>query len=399
MDHEPFARMNYRLLLSYVLLILVACQDRLNYDVPLAPVLGIVVDGQITDQPGPYSVTLSTEYDLESKESLRQGIIAKQVTLFDDLGNSESFIHEGEGNYRSQENGMRGAVGRAYKLRIELLDGRLYESRYDTIYPPGNLSNLTHEFSATSTLNGSAEYGFDIKVKAGALANNANRFIYKFKGTFQSDTNPELMCPVDEVSRSQCEPCGSTAPCPGCNKCNLKPLCSGIRNYGNVQVPKFERIGPCECCRCWYDIFNATPVLSREQAKRTGTVEEYQVYRIPLNRWMFQHKVYVEVQQVSLSAQAMKFWRAIETQNSALGSLFQPVTGKIPNLFDQLSGPAGRISGVFFAGASISKNLFITRDDVPAPITIPNADELPWKDSCLKLFPNSTTTRPPFWVD
>jgi hypothetical protein len=114
-----------------------------------------------------------------------------------------------------------------------------------------------------------------------------------------------------------------------------------------------------------------------------------------------QHKVYAEVQQYTVSKQAYRFFQAIQDQRSATGSLFQPVTGEIPNNFVQQSGTPLTINGFFHAGGVNSKHIIIRQLDVP-PNTykFPSAtDSLIVPKNCINLYPNSTTKRPAIWAD
>ena len=118
---------------------------------------------------------------------------------------------------------------------------------------------------------------------------------------------------------------------------------------------------------------------------------------MPLDGWIFMHKLHVKVSQQSLTPQAFAFWKSIKDQKEAVNSLFQPVTGKIPTNFVQISGPSSPLLGFFYSTSVSEKSIFITRDDVPNTSIIPATP--PWEDSCLTLFPFGVTTKPDFWID
>ena len=202
-------------------------------------------------------------------------------------------------------------------------------------------------------------------------------FLWKFISTFQVDTRPEL----------HDEPCGESR-CP-------KPLpCSGfILSAGSL-----EKVKDCECCTCWTSIFNNEVIVSDNQLVNGGRFTEIKASYVPVDVWTFKHKVYAQVKQMSLSPQAFAFWKSVQSQKNATSSLFQPVSGKIPSNFIQTGGQPGPIEGLFFATAVTIKGIFITRSDIPNQSIIPVSD-LTFNDSCLKLFPNSTTDRPAFWTD
>jgi len=320
---------------------------------------------------------------------LKTPISAERVVISDDQGSSEVLSEVEAGIYQTDTSGIHGAVGNVYTLRIEFSDGRTYESKPDTLFPSGKVDSVYFVFKDEKTAEGASNYGFDVLFIPRAGSESNYHFLWKFTGTFQADTNPEFGIN---------EPCGDIT-CAGCNRCNYRPLCSGIRNIsGFPDLPRasFIRIGPCECCTCWYNFFNTEPMLSEDQLVKDGRFSTQKAMYVPLGAWTFKHKVHAKVSQMSLSRQAFDFWKAIKDQKSAINSLFQPVTGKIQSNFVQISGQPAPVEGLFFATGITSKAIFIERSDVPNESMIPTTD-LPFADSCLKLFPYATTEKPDFW--
>ena len=366
-----------------------ACLDRIYIDVGDIAVNTIAVNGHITNEPGPYQVAINMAFDIESKESLRHPVSAERVVISDNTGASEVLTEASAGIYVTKADGIRGTVGRTYSLRIELQDGRVYESVPDTLLEAGKIDNLYSEFTEEQTPENVTLYGFDVKFTPSIVTENRYHLMWKFTGTFQSDTNPEF---------KEDEPCGEIT-CQGCNRCNYRPLCSGIRNMSplpGIDRAIFVRIGPCECCTCWYDFFNTQILLSDDLFVQEGKFSTQTAMHIPLEAWTFQHRVYAKVTQFTLSRKAFDFWKAVKDQKTAINSLFQPVTGKIKTNFVQVSGPPVGIEGLFFAAGTASKAMFIDRDDVREGVPIPEPGVL-FDNSCLKLFPYATTEKPEFW--
>lgn len=354
-----------------------ACVDRIDIDTDIGETFPIAVEGFITDEPGPYKVEISKSFDMESKESMKAPISAKKVSILDDMGNSEDLVEIGQGIYQTNPNGIRGEIGRAYKVRIQLLDGRIYESVLDTLKSYGSMDSVYHEFVQEKNTEGVTNYGFNVYFDANAGSQSAYYFLWKFKGTFQVDTNPELY----KV------PCGSEARCPSPRPCSSYVV--GID--GNLEYVK-----PCECCTCWVDFFNNMPVISDNQFIDGGKFTKIKATYVPVTQWTFMYKVHAEVKQYTLSRQAFNFWKALVAQKTATTSLFQPITGKVQGNLIQISGDPGPIEGLFYASSVSSKSMFITRRDVPDESMIPPQD-LPYEESCTKLFPYSTTEKPLYW--
>ncbi len=369
-------------------LLLGACVDRLQFDIIKSPDYGIVVDGFISNQPGPYTIKISKAFDIESKESIKLSVTAKRLILSDNHGFSEELSEVNSGTYQTKATGIRGQIGNIYKLRVELLDGKIYESVPDTLLSSGKMDSLYYSYEGATKLDGGTEYGFDVFANSSQGSSSNNRFMWKMAGTFQSETHPEFQ-------DGGCFWLGY--------KCNFLPPCSGYRNIGTQSFREIVKVFPCECCTCWYSIFNSKPILSDDYISTGQTYKAIKVHRIPINAWIFMHKIHVEVSQLSLTHRSFRFFKAILNQKNAVNSLFQPVSGKIPVNFIQLSGEEVPVQGIFYATGISSKSRYIKRENVPHYGLLPSSDELAKAGigfvSCLELFPNATNIKPLFWED
>ena len=172
-----------------------------------------------------------------------------------------------------------------------------------------------------------------------------------------------------------------------------RPCSSYILDNGQLRYIK-----NCSCCSCWSNLLNPDPIVSDNQFVQGGQFKGIRAMYVPLTQWTFMYKVHAQVNQMSLSRKAFTFWKGVKDQKSANASLFQPVTGKIPGNFAQISGTQAPIEGLFFATSISSRSVFINRSAVPNPSVIPNVS-LPFADNCLSLFPNSTLVKPSYWTD
>lgn len=371
-----------------IFLVLGACVDRLHFDIKKSNDYGIAVDGFVSDQPGPYQIRINRAFDIESIETIKTPVSVKHLILSDNKGTSEELKEINSGIYETNAVGIRGQVGKVYTLRIELTDGKIYESVPDTLLPAGRMDSLYYSYISVPNKDGALDNGFDIFVNA-SRGDGGSRFMWKMTGTFQSETRPECFA-------GQCFILDG--------KCNFLPPCTGIRNVGSTSFPELIRVKPCECCKCWYKIFNTKPVLSDDQLNSSGNYNDLLLHRIPVSPWIFMHKIHVRVSQISLTRNSFRFWKAIRDQRNAIGSIFQPVTGKIPVNFIQVNGLESPVMGLFYATSISSKSMYITRDNVPHPELLPTLDYLvnTYKIgciSCLDAFPNATNVKPAFWSD
>ncbi len=376
------------------ILLLASCIDRINFDINLPNDLPIAIDGRITNLPGPYQVSVTRSFDTQSTEYLQVPVTVRQINLMDELGNNEELNEVAKGLYETSATGIQGRIGGVYKLRIELFGGRVYESLPDTILIPGKVDSVYHDFNSKLNQKGVQQYGFDLKANTTGNSGAEMRYMWKLTGIFKAITHPEL---YDPVKPNGCYPIPEYY-----GRCNLIPLCTGLRNIGLNAAPKWVRVGPCECCTCWYKLFNSAPLLSDDLLTSKANFTAMFIDRIPLDQWIFMFKIHTEVAQSTLTNNSFLFFKSISDQKKATGSLFQPISGKIPNNFIQLEGTTAPINGIFYAAGVSTKGIYITRDDVPNQSLIPEVDfnirGMGWF-SCTELFPEATTTKPDFWQD
>ena len=85
----------------------------------------IVIEANVTDQAGPYTVRITKSVSFTQSNSY-PGIENAQVTLSDDLGQTENLQHIGDGIY--QASSFQGQSGRTYTLKVQT-DGKEYTSQ------------------------------------------------------------------------------------------------------------------------------------------------------------------------------------------------------------------------------------------------------------------------------
>jgi len=351
------------------------------------------VDGSITNRPGPYRIKISSGFDTKSEVQQRVPVSLRWIKVMELIQQEEEELVEvSTGTYETRATGLQGRVGGVYQIQFELLDGRVYESLPDTLLAPGTIESVYSTFNAQEDNDGVDTYGFDIGLSTKGNATAGGRYMWKMKGTFKAITRPELI----NIAKSQCFPFTVN----GAQRCNFLPPCTGLKNVAMPwELARFERIGPCTCCTCWYDIYNNSPLLNNDVLPTTSAnFSDIFLGRIPVNEWIFMFKIYVEVSQATITNQTARFFQSIKDQQDATNNIFQPITGKIPSNFKQVEGEASPINGLFYAAGVDARTILITPEDVPNKNLIPEFAGLD-AISCLELFPNSTNVKPAFWED
>lgn len=123
---------------TYILLILLlyiiiatSCVEKYWPDLPQSYVNALVVDGVISDKPGPYTVKLSLSSEVQSPQF--NPLADCNVIIEDNQGNSETLTEHEKGVYETSPNGIHGQVGNSYKLIIIKPDGTQYETDFQEL--------------------------------------------------------------------------------------------------------------------------------------------------------------------------------------------------------------------------------------------------------------------------
>lgn len=365
------------------MLLMNACIDRVNIRVPDSYNSQMVVDGLITDEPGPYTVKLSLSSRVESfLEFSTRPVTLANVTIFDNVGNSELLEDKGKGTYQTKPNGIRGVVGREYAVRIETYEGKVYESVPDKMNPPGEIDNLYYKLNSFQPLDAPTQYGFLVFVDAQGAPESDNLFRWKFTGTYVIDTNPEF-----HTIACIAGPC-----CPDPRPCSGMILSS---------IGVLQRISDCTCCVCWVNQYEDKPFVSDNQFISNGKFRNIEVAYVPIDYWTFVRKYRLEVKQMSLSRTAFDYFKTIQSQKEGGSSLFQPPTGRIrTNVFEK---GGSEVQGIFYASSVRLKQVYVNNDDlkglflhIPDRNVCDNDPKLVI-ESCLLAFKHSSNQPPADW--
>ena len=182
--------MKKSLILIWLMILQDSCVDVFEYSSQEGSSL-LVVDGRITDAPGPYTVKLSRSQKL-NELSTPKWVSAQSVSIIDNTGLSETLTEISDGIYQTNSLGIRGEVGKSYKVRIELRDGKIYESVPEKISAAGNVDSIYYKFEAFNTEEGKKKYQFRIFMDSRGELQSDNYFLWRLTGTYRVITSPEL---------------------------------------------------------------------------------------------------------------------------------------------------------------------------------------------------------------
>ena len=288
----------------------IGCVDTITFDVP--PVnFQLVVDGFITDEPGPYTIRLTRASSLDKDHDNRVPVFGAKVTISSDAGESELLIEPERGRYVT--NRLQGRVGKSYTLRIQTSDGKTYQSSPEKMAPAGEIQNLSYAFESQTVVRNGIEFPADyfaVFVDSKGASQDENYIRWRAIGTYQIETMPQLRTKQNPNGGGQ-----SPDPVP----------CSGYF----VGLNGLQRISDCFCCNCWITAYAEVPVVTDGALSAGGQFNKIEVAAVPINRRTFYDKFHVEVQQMGITKNAFTYWKLIRAQKEGAASLFQPPLAKL----------------------------------------------------------------------
>lgn len=121
------------------LFLLTSCEKEIDLD--LADKSGnIVIEGNITDQPGPYYVKITKSVAF-TQNNQYPAVTGAQVILSDNTGQTETLQYVGDGKYRTSA--FTAVAGRTYTLKVQA-EGKQYTAQ-STMPVAVNFDGLTQD--------------------------------------------------------------------------------------------------------------------------------------------------------------------------------------------------------------------------------------------------------------
>lgn len=364
--------MKFVRLIILLLLFSDACVEPLDLkEYPSEP--GLVVNGMITDKPGPYTVTLHMSSSADTDIDRQPVVSGAHITLYDDIGNQEELTETSSGTYQTAANGLRGTLGRSYHLRI-LVNEKEYVSKDSRMLPAGAIDEVYGEFAQNSINHDDISQPQDairIYLNSHGETGYPNLFRWRWSGIYQVHTYPELNTRLERDVEVP------------------DPLpCSGYINDEGV----LRAVSPCECCDCWVSEAGDRILLSNNQFVENGVFRKELIHTFPVTSQRFFYKYRIVVEQLSVDEEIYDFWRLIEAQQSSGGNIFQPNTIRVKGNVTCVTDPKENVLGIFAACSITEKAYVIPRGLINKPL---------YPDSliadCRQAYSPATNVRPPFW--
>jgi Domain of unknown function (DUF4249) len=360
---------------SWILFIIVltvdSCIDPVDVELK-SSIRKIVVDGSITNEPGPHKVILRYSQNADAKSTQAIPLTKAEVDIYEDDQVVQRMTEREPGVYYT-DNAWRGTIGKTYTLRFVTPSDKVYESVPQVLNHPGYLDSLYARFKYDGILIGSSgsdtQDAIEVFVDSRNVPGGTGHFRWKFTGMFHARTYPELK--ILDLP-------GGAIPNP--------PPCSGYI----YELGELVKVGECTCCDCWPFDFNNT--ISISQGQFTNQLyKEVMITRVPATSLRFINRYYIEMEQFSLSEEVHTFWRLVKALQEASGNIFQPNAVKVRGNIRAVDSDED-VVGIFAVSGVTRKKLFLDSLAIPYRI-FPDIRA----DECTIIFGGALKEKPSFW--
>lgn len=334
---------------------LATCVDPYSPDIRTSPIK-LIVDGLLTDGPGPYTVTLALSEPYNNERGTLP-VNSAQVYVEDQTGQRYDYTPRGSGIYQSDSSSFRGQAGYTYILFVRASDGSLYRSKPELLRAAPPIDTAYTEYYSATNSAGIRVAGFDVFIESTDPDTTGN--FYNWNWTHYDSIDYCLQRLDGETRVMYLSPC--------CDPCWTVKRCNGCIN-----------------------------VLS--DAFVNGNTIKRQVATIPYNS---KSDYFMVIDQYALSRDAYQFWQLVNGQINNSGGIFDQPPATVPGNIYLPEDPEEQVLG-FFAAAGLSrKSVYLKRNYVSdTPITTGSGNLITSQTQfCEPCTESRTRTgkRPPGW--
>jgi len=364
------------------MMVVVGCKDEVILDNKnFNPRL--VVDGSITNEPGPYIIKLSQTSPINQiKEVLLPGCT---VTLYDNTGASEILTEVEPGFYYSSVSGIHGIVGNSYKISILTTDGKEYTTEFQEMKEPIEIDSVYADLTYVDLL----EYpyklpGYQFFTDTKIASGRENYYLWRMIETYEYIAEYEL---VEIIN-------------------------------GNSTVADYQKL-----YRCW-----KTQMVNYVYTGTTANLTIPKIIHQPLhyvgtNTIKLNERYSLLLKQYSIDSKAYIFWKNMEDQFSTENLLFSTQPYNIIGNIKNVNNDDELVLGYFTVASVTQKRIFVDKPRVgfyfeascAMNFNIDDLKRLPWPaylvntsdgrqagvdERCVNCTSKGgVSTKPDFWVD
>ncbi len=336
----------------------------------------IFVEGYITTQPGPHTITISrtAPYGSVFNAGIDRVKNAK-VSLRDDLGNYFIMMENNGGKYRTSEN-FSASIGRSYALLIETLEGEDIQSLPQFVIESPDIDDVFLRYRKDLTEDPDQfNTGVEVYVKFNDFPDERNFYLWRAtNGVHPWIASPELFAVYTA---------NSPAP-PPCPPGSFDKLCWRYEtNYEDF-------VEPITCLQI-NRTHNSFFLGSDFNLEGTETIQQAAYIEDDGLRFQFRYRFILN--HMAISAEAHGYYSSLESLQEIEGDIFDPPPIEIRGNLVDIKNPENKVIGFFGAYDTKTEEIYI-----PATLMEEKQNDKLFINECRYL-DRSVDRRPSWWAD
>ncbi|MEQ6120536.1 DUF4249 domain-containing protein [Reichenbachiella sp. MALMAid0571] len=283
----------------------------------------LVVDGIITDQPGPYTVKITKSAGIDEETEFVSGV---DMSIEEENGVVESLTEVSDGVY--QTIGMQGVEGRRYRLNFNYL-GQQYQSAWQKIYASPVIDSIYYKAEKRGTTGKDNDvYGVQFFIANHGAEDGTKYFRFEWDETWRIGVARGIT--DDYVGRDSITP----------------------------TTKVFNTT-------CWKSAETRSLNLGTTLGLSKNLLSGHKLGFITGEEARFTRKYSTLVKQYTLSEEEYLFWKYLKEANEEIGGLFGKQPAKVVSNVTNISNPGETILGYFSASGLSEKRIYVGTANLP----------------------------------
>ena len=308
---------------------LISCEEPYIPDVETKYENVLVVDGMITDAPGPYTIKLSSTVMIDRIEYIP--VSGFEVMISDDAGHSEVLSETEPGKYTSDTNGIQGIPGRSYQLTLHSPAGKSYQSYPEKLHPAVGIDSVYAHLEYHPDASTGDLAGYQFYVDTQPSDSDSTCFLWSLTATYKYTSDLIIRWIFDGT---------------------LRPFTA------------FDSLRTCWKTKAIPDIF-----IHSSAGLSSSSVEAFPLHFVGVNKRDLSIRYSLFTEQLVISQEAYNFWHHVKEQNSTNDQLYPKLPFQIRGNMYNPQNPNELILGYFMVAGSQSKRIFINRPSPPVQMS------------------------------
>lgn len=325
-------RSAYAIWTSVILsLFFIRCVEPLDIDIPESPPV-LVVEGMITDLPGPYQVRISQSKPINSKEPFIR-VAGAKVSVEEENGVTATFREDTTGVYVSDSTALQGKAGARYRLNIQLADGKTYISDWETLKPSPPINDIDFVLEERLRERGTQK-GIQFYLDTKDSENNTRYYRWEWEATWVHGVPyPESFIFLGNDSTTDITP---------------------------------HTI-------CWEQGFSSNINIATSSGNSTDEIADFPLLFVSTYGVELRLRYSLLARQFAISEKEYFFWKSLQESNESTGTLFdrQPQIIRA-NIYNQ-DNEEEVVLGYFSVAGASEKRVYVSRTELPKEINIGEA--------------------------